>query len=564
MAKYFLVRKTVVVDTTPPTITSSNSVSNAENSVLAHTLMANETVSWSIVGGADQSKFEIATSTLRWLNNATKDYEAPNDADLNNTYIVTVRATDVAGNTTDQTITVTVTNVSEAAANAFLDFFGDWEDAATANARGGEYAAYETKFNNNYSSVNIHWFGGTGGATYDSLFWATVQYIRGGRSVSAVQQKGLDWWTEFERDSGWPQNGEPYMSTGPGLLGQYHENGQSQTWKDKIISSADYAAFYATLTAGEPYTALKPDNSYFSWRVWSAMMMRCLIARYVGATSLQGYNYQNMTRACIDTLIDSGFLSDGSLRVSNHNLFSAQVFQQGLAAHHSIVHYLNDNYRRTELQDAVLKLCNWVWSTMLDGRSTTAYRFLYIPSYDPANGGEIPGAETVALADVNGFWLMPFGWLYKQTGDPIWRTRMLNLYATMNADAGVTFGRKQFEESFCHGWQVSKHQSLSPTTPGYPIWSVRPTLSGPDTAIVNDGGTTTQTGGAIDATEYEWWYFDPTPTAALGGCRQVAGATTNTFNGTTLNASATHVFGRCRKHNAAGWSVWENTAWRTI
>ena len=103
-------------DTTPPTITSSASPSNVENVVLAHALTANESVTWAIRSVAqdsasvDAARFEISGSTLRWASNGTKDYEAPDDADTNNTYIVVVRATDTSGNTTDQTITVTVTN----------------------------------------------------------------------------------------------------------------------------------------------------------------------------------------------------------------------------------------------------------------------------------------------------------------------------------------------------------------------------------------------------------------------------------------------------------------------
>jgi hypothetical protein len=103
------------VDTTAPTISTASTANNAENSALAITLAADETATWSIVGGADQARFEISGTTLRWASNGTKDFESPNDADANNTYIVTVRATDVAGNTTDKTITVTVTDVDEIA-----------------------------------------------------------------------------------------------------------------------------------------------------------------------------------------------------------------------------------------------------------------------------------------------------------------------------------------------------------------------------------------------------------------------------------------------------------------
>lgn len=100
-------------DATPPTITSSDAPSVAENATLAQALTANEAVTWSIVGGADQAKFELSGSTLRWASNGTKDYDAPDDADANNTYLVTVRATDAAANTTDQSITVTVTEAFE-------------------------------------------------------------------------------------------------------------------------------------------------------------------------------------------------------------------------------------------------------------------------------------------------------------------------------------------------------------------------------------------------------------------------------------------------------------------
>ena len=84
--------------------------------VLSHTLTANESVTWTIVGGTDALDFEISGSTLRWVSNGTKDFELPTDANTDNAYVVQVRATDGASNTTDQTITVTVTDIVEGAA----------------------------------------------------------------------------------------------------------------------------------------------------------------------------------------------------------------------------------------------------------------------------------------------------------------------------------------------------------------------------------------------------------------------------------------------------------------
>jgi hypothetical protein len=100
-------------DRIAPAITSSASVSVAENLALAHTLTASETVTWSIVGGADQAHFELNGATLRFAANGTKDFEAPDDANADNAYVVTVRATDSLGNTADQAVTATVTNALE-------------------------------------------------------------------------------------------------------------------------------------------------------------------------------------------------------------------------------------------------------------------------------------------------------------------------------------------------------------------------------------------------------------------------------------------------------------------
>lgn len=86
-------------DVTPPTITSASTVSVAEGATLSHALTANETVTWSIVGGADASAFTLTGSTL----------SLPAQAFPSGPFVVVVRATDTAGNWTEQTITVSVT-----------------------------------------------------------------------------------------------------------------------------------------------------------------------------------------------------------------------------------------------------------------------------------------------------------------------------------------------------------------------------------------------------------------------------------------------------------------------
>lgn len=110
-------------DVTAPTITgpggatgSTSSISVAENTTTIHTFTANETVTWSLNGGADVAFFSINSSTGALTFATGRDFEAPADAGANNTYVVGVRATDTSSNATTQTLTVTITDVSEGSA----------------------------------------------------------------------------------------------------------------------------------------------------------------------------------------------------------------------------------------------------------------------------------------------------------------------------------------------------------------------------------------------------------------------------------------------------------------
>ncbi|MEY2911046.1 MAG: Leukotoxin [Cyanobacteriota bacterium] len=69
---------------------------------------------FSITGGADQSLFHVDANSGILSFKTAPNFEAPNDTDNNNVYIVQVAANDGKGGITTQTINVTVTNVNEA------------------------------------------------------------------------------------------------------------------------------------------------------------------------------------------------------------------------------------------------------------------------------------------------------------------------------------------------------------------------------------------------------------------------------------------------------------------
>jgi hypothetical protein len=115
-------------DATGPVITgpgsatgATSSISISENTTAVHTFTANESVSWS-KSGTDSSFFSISSSGV--LTITSRNFEAPADSGGDNTYEVMITATDVSTNSTNQTLTVTITNVNEAPTIS-INNFGD-------------------------------------------------------------------------------------------------------------------------------------------------------------------------------------------------------------------------------------------------------------------------------------------------------------------------------------------------------------------------------------------------------------------------------------------------------
>ena len=128
------------VNETPPSITgpsgaagdTTSSKSLAENISAVYSFTANENVTWSINGGTDQNLFNIDISTGALSFTSAPDYESPSDSDSNNSYVVTVRATDDDGNTSDQTLTTTITDVGDETAPNIIGPSGAAGDATSS------------------------------------------------------------------------------------------------------------------------------------------------------------------------------------------------------------------------------------------------------------------------------------------------------------------------------------------------------------------------------------------------------------------------------------------------
>lgn len=190
----------------PPVITSPAAANVNELATLAHLMTADQAVTWNLVGGVDQAHFERLENTLRWLADGTKDFEVPDDAGLNNTYIVDVRATSTAsGLTTDQTITITVLNLAPNAAT-------NWSPAGTPSIPATHPANTLVKILDKNSLVSVDFptkltlladDGGrfvlsdiaTGTDTFPWEIWTTgVALVAGARTITVRDQTfGGDW-----------------------------------------------------------------------------------------------------------------------------------------------------------------------------------------------------------------------------------------------------------------------------------------------------------------------------------------------------------------------------------
>lgn len=101
-------------DTTPPTITSPNSLNVNENSTAITTLTANETATWIVFSGTDSLTVTVDSSTGILSFKFAQNYESPSDSDANRIYQFTIKAIDNAGNETTSAMSVALLDVNEA------------------------------------------------------------------------------------------------------------------------------------------------------------------------------------------------------------------------------------------------------------------------------------------------------------------------------------------------------------------------------------------------------------------------------------------------------------------
>ncbi|MDV6029055.1 MAG: DUF4347 domain-containing protein [Phycisphaera sp. RhM] len=196
------------VNDNSPVITSDGGAATAavnvfENSVYVSTVVASDadlpapTITYSIIGGVDSTKFAIDGSTGVLTFVAAPDFESPTDVGANNVYDVIVQASD--GTYTDtQTIAVTVQDTADD--GQFLDLFEvdsygnsdgseawatGWVDSADGSATSGDIkvSGGDLRINVNNVNDNVYRQVDLSGASSASLDLAYANSLTGARTV---------------------------------------------------------------------------------------------------------------------------------------------------------------------------------------------------------------------------------------------------------------------------------------------------------------------------------------------------------------------------------------------
>ena len=104
------------LDVVAPVIETITAQTVAENLTFVTNVITNESATVTIFGGDDANQFSvtrIGDSATALSFTSPSNFEVPTDSDSNNVYIVVISAADRVLNTSYETITVTVTDVSE-------------------------------------------------------------------------------------------------------------------------------------------------------------------------------------------------------------------------------------------------------------------------------------------------------------------------------------------------------------------------------------------------------------------------------------------------------------------
>jgi hypothetical protein len=230
-----------VLDTAGPTFSSAAAVNFAENGTgTAYDAETSEgdTGMFYTLSGNDVDRFNINSGTGAVTFKNAPNFESPTDVGANNVYNFTVRATDLAGNGTDQAVALTVTNVNVTSVQAFGLWQSDGHGTGTPNGTTGALQALSTEIvqqrfatsadgtasGTNVLTQYINRVTGTdvvSDAEFDAGFTITGKAATG-KTLYGTGADGLRFFLDNDRTNGQNEVGTELAGNTPGVTINYN------------------------------------------------------------------------------------------------------------------------------------------------------------------------------------------------------------------------------------------------------------------------------------------------------------------------------------------------------
>jgi hypothetical protein len=378
-----------------------------------------------------------------------------------------------------------------AAATPVLDFMGPALTVSEQVGLGGRFAAFELNFarfeDEQWLRHGSYWLGGNDTAGYDRP--ATL-YV---------------WADRVRRDS--PATASRYSAHANALLVDFREGYLAKNdFNIPYHLRQPYSLLCHYLVTADPasLSALGRDGDMFAHYIFPSLSNTsrsgfqdnrlqafCLMAligcSYADAPSVGvrgrapgGNVWREMLPQALSAILSTQAI-DGAYRFDNSGQYNRAVPFMTAILNAALIDYYRLVGPDQRILRAIKKAADWVWTEMLDpiGVPNT---FFYIEATTPSEARGRSGS-----ADLVGFWLVTFAWLFWQTGDLTYRNRAVALLmAATNNMSGRTEGAginqtKQFNELYSRAGSYSFYHSAAPLRSATaPVNARLPSISTPN------------------------------------------------------------------------------------
>jgi len=248
-----------------------------------------------------------------------------------------------------------------------------------------------------------------------------------------------------------------YFDFPHGIYQSYLRAGDASS-KAALVSLSRNAAF-GTGSVGGVYAMVSPAVS----REVAFNLSAYLLARAVGEPSSPiGEAYVELALGHIDQwfVAKNYRVTGGDVPAAALGQFYTQPFMVGLTAE-ALIQFYETRSQDPRIPAAIKVAMDWLWANAWDASTQSFWYELYGPALGPLQPGSPAGSPDLSLL------IAPaFAWVYKQTGDPVYRDRADAIFAGGVARGCASCDGKHFNQQY--RWSFDYLKWRNPTAVAAP------------------------------------------------------------------------------------------------